>query len=356
MARGHPTFFMATKEIHQLTISTWNIIKFFLVLFVIASFYIVRDILISLIFAIIVASAMEPGIEWLKRYKIPRILGVVLIYLSVALFMAVTVYLVFPIVYEEFAGISLKYPILQKQVLLGIEQLESLPLVSFFSGDLRDLIDFPANFVGRIGGGIFNAASNIFGGVLSFVLIIVFSFYLAAQEKGIESFLRLVTPLEYELYTIEVWTRSQRKLGKWLRAQLVLAAIVGVLIFFGLTFLGIENALLFALLSALFEIVPVVGPILAAVPAVAVAFFSSPIVGIETIALYTLVQQIESHVVVPVVMRKAVGLSPLVVLLALLFGAKLGGIFGILLAVPIASIFAEFVSDWDKKKRALLPE
>ena len=155
---------------------------------------------------------------------------------------------------------------------------------------------------------------------------------------------------------MDLWERSQKKLGKWLRTQMLLGAIVGLLIFFGLTILGIPHAFFFALIAAIFEIIPVVGPILAAVPAVAAAFLVSPVSSISVVALYVIVQQTESHIIVPVVMRRTIGLSPLVVVLALLAGAKLGGIFGILLAVPLTAISAELLNDWDKKKRAFLPE
>ena len=172
---------------------------------------------------------------------------------------------------------------------------------------------------------------------------------------GIDDFLRLVSPLRYEEYVIDLWQRSQKKLGRWLRTQMLLGAIVGVLIFFSLTFLGMENALLFAALAGFLEIIPVAGPILAAIPAVLIAFLQDPMYALWIVLLYIGVQQIESNVIVPVVMRKAVGLSPLVVLIALAVGAKLGGVIGIILAVPVTVIIAELISDWDKKKRELIP-
>ncbi|MBI2640301.1 MAG: AI-2E family transporter [Candidatus Sungbacteria bacterium] len=347
---------MPSKDIQYLHVSTWTVIRFFMVVFGIVALYLVSDILAALIFAVIVASAIEPAVEWLKEHKIPRILGVILIYLAIALALFFVVYLIFPLIFEESQNISLTYPAFQKQILSGIGKVEALPFPPFFTENLEEILRIPATYLEKLGGGIFDFATIVFGGLLSFILVVVFSFYLAAQEKGIESFLRLVTPLAYEPYAVDLWERSQRKLGRWLRAQMLLGAIVGVLIFFGLTVLGVRPALFFAILAALFEIIPVVGPILAAVPAVAAALLISPVVGVFTIVLYVVVQQTESHVIVPVVMKKTVGLSPLVVVLALLVGAKIGGIFGILLSVPITAILAEFINDWDKKKRALLPE
>lgn len=334
-------------------ISTWTIIKFLGILLILGLVYIVRDVLTALIFAIIVASAIEPAIEWLKDRRVPRILGVVIIYLALAAIFFFGIYLIIPLLFDELRNVSLAYPAIEQQLSLAFEKI-GLPYL--LGPNVDDLLKVPTEYLGNLGGGIFNFASAIFGGIFSFLLIIIFSFYIATQEKGIEGFLRLLTPVAHEPYIIDLWERSQRKLGRWLRAQLLLGAIVGVLIFFGLTFLGVRHALFFAALAAIFEIIPVVGPILAAVPAAAAAFLDSSLLGVLVIALYVVVQQLESHIIVPVVMRKAVGLSPLVVVLALLVGAKIGGIFGILLSVPITTIIAEFVNDFDKKKRALIPE
>lgn len=341
------------KDAQSYSITTGSMIRFFAIILGMVVIYYVHQILIALVFAIIVASALEPAIEWLRARGIPRILGVIILYLVTALFVFFLFYLIFPLFAEELRNILNTYPTLQQQVLSGIGRL---PLGSLFGNNIEDFLRVSTDYIDQVGGSIFGFATVVFGGIFSFLLIIVFSFYIAVQERGIETFLRLVTPLAHEPYVIDLWERSRKKLGRWLRAQMLLGVLVGVLIFFGLTFLGVRHALLFAALAGIFEIIPIVGPILSAVPAVAVALLSSPLLGLLTTVLYIVVQQVESHVIVPVVMRKAVGLSPLIVVLALLIGAKLGGIFGILLAVPLTVILAEFINDWDKKKRALIPE
>ncbi len=342
-------------DLRNLNLSTWSVVRFFLVLLALGLIYVIRDVLAALFFAIIVASALEPAIGWLKNRKIPRLLGVILIYMALGVILFFFIYMVFPLFFDEFKNISTTYPALQKQILSSIEQIAPLPVASDIKISVQGLLAIPADYLSKLGGGIADFASAVFGGLLSFVLLVVFSFYLAAQEKGIETFLRMVTPLAYEPYIIHLWIRSQKKLGRWLQAQILLGAIIGVLVFFGLTFLGVEHALLFAFLAAAFEIIPVVGPILAAVPAVIVAFLDSSVLGFFTLILYVVAQQVESHVIVPVVMRKTVGLSPLIVVFALVVGGKVGGIFGILLAVPIMAIMAELLEDWDKKKRSLIP-
>lgn len=344
---------MSSKEIQHLHITTGTILRFLGILLLLAMIYMVGDIVMALIFAVIIASGVEPGIEWLKQRRIPRILAVIIIYLGIAALFFFGIYLVVPLLLNEFRDISQTLPALQQQLLDFLEGA-NLPFIPFFGEDPAEILRAPLEYLQNLSQGVFTFASAIFGGIFSFILIVVFSFYLLAQEKGIENFLRLVIPVDYEPYVIDLWHRSQRKLGQWFRAQLLLGAIVGVLIFFGLTFLGVRHAFIFAVLAAAFEIIPIAGPILAAVPAVLIAFISSALLGFLTIGLYVVVQQVESNVIVPVIMRKTIGLSPLIVVLSLLVGAKIGGIFGILIAVPLAAILTELVNDWDKKKRSLV--
>ena len=339
---------MKIKSSEIISISTGTLIRFLAVLAVFLVIYLIRDIVAALILAVVVASAVEPAIAWLKERGIPRIPSAILIYIILAFILAVAVYFIFPILLEDFRQLLLSYPILQHSVISGFERAGIFPKLS------EELLRPVLSYLQEFAGGFLDFASAAFGSALSFLLIVVFSFYLAAQEKGIEGFLRLVAPLKYEIYIIDLWERSQRKLGRWLRAQMLLGVLIGVMIFIGLTLLGMERALFYAVFVGIFELIPVVGPILGAIPAVAAAFLISPIKGILVIALYTVVQQVESNVIVPVIMKRAIGLSPLVVVVALLIGAKLGGISGIILSVPLTAVLAELVDDWDKKRRATI--
>src|SRR4029078_7921335 len=121
-------------------------------------------------------------------------------------------------------------------------------------------------------GGIFTTVTAFFGGLVSFILIVVFSFYFSVQETGVDDFLRIVTPIKEQVYVLHLWKRSQEKIGKWMQGQLVLGCIVGVLLYLALVILGVPHALLLAVLAGVFELIPVFGQILAAIPGVAVGF------------------------------------------------------------------------------------
>ena len=134
---------------------------------------------------------------------------------------------------------------------------------------------------------------------------------------------------------IRIISKIELRLGAWVRGQLILAVTIGICTYFGLLLLKIPFALPLALLAGILEIVPIIGPIIAAIPAIIIAFTISPILAVATIALYVIIQQLESNLVVPYVMRKAVGLPPIATIIALMAGAKLAGIGGALLAIPI---------------------
>ncbi len=235
------------------------------------------------------------------------------------------------------------------------------PLSGIFGSDMdvqgktlsiSNLLNGSEDAVSGTGAGAFKTASVIFGGALSFILMIVLSFYLAVQEDGVGSFLRLVSPLKHQGYVTDLWKRSQKKIGYWMQGQLLLGLIVGVITYLGLMVLGVPHALLLAVLAGVFELIPVFGPILAAVPAVLIASELGMTPALLVAGLYLIIQQFENHLLYPLVVRKIVGISPMVVILALVIGGKLAGFLGILLSVPISAALMELVSDIEKGKQA----
>lgn len=344
---------MVNRKPPPIEVSYKTFVKFFLILIGFALLYALGNIILAVLLAVVIASALEPAMEWFERNRVPRVLGAIAVYLAIFFLFFGIVYMAFPPLFEEVQGFFKTYPMQERKLLRELDRMNATFLSSLITENI-DVVLNGAGGIGKLGGGVFQFTSNIFGGVFSAIIVVVLSFYLITQERGIENFLRLVVPLEYEEYAIDLWTRSQKKMGQWLRAQFLLAALIGLMAYLGLTILGVKYALLLGLFAAVFEIIPIVGPILAAAPAVFVAFLQKPLLGLITVAMYVLIQQMESHLIVPVVMRKAVGLNPLIVIISLLVGAQLGGIIGIFLAVPIAAVLVEFVVDIDKRKRAVV--
>ena len=344
---------MPNLRLLHVDITYHSIFRVLVVALLVAAFFYLRQIVAALLFAVVVASGIEPGVRWFQRYHVPRILAVLIIYIVAIAMLAGAVWLVLPALADEFSAFLDAFPRYQRVLLSELRTVRDLPFFSIFTEGAESVILNPPFDLRSAGSSALDLLVSIFGGVFSVVILVVVSFYLASQEEGIEQFLRMVVPLRDEEYVIDLWERSRAKIGQWLRSQLLLGVVVGILVFIALTLLGVRYALFLALLAAIFELIPVIGPILAAVPAVFFALLSSPVLGLIVAVVYTIIQQLESHVLVPLLMRRVVGLNPLVVVIALLIGAKLGGILGMFLAVPLAAVVVEVVADVDKKKRGL---
>lgn len=309
-----------------------------------------RDIVLIVLTAVVIASAMEPGIVWLGRYRINRVFSVILIYLAVAAVLFCVLFFFVPPLIDDAVNFFNRLPSVLSSLNFADATNGILPnLGNSFSSS--EFVQGLSSTFSATTSGIVSTLSAVFGGITSFILIVVFAFYFSVQETGVDDFLRLVTPTKYQAYVLGLWKRSQAKIGKWMQGQLILGVIVGVLLYLGLTILGVPNALLLAVLAALFELIPVFGQILAAIPAIAIGFMDGGATGaLLVLGLYLVVQQFEAHLIYPVVVKKVVGVPPLLVILSLIIGAKVAGFLGILLSVPIAGAIQELVTDIDRRK------
>ncbi len=336
-------------------ITTGTIARVFLLLGLAGLLWYLRDIVLIVLAAVVIASAIEPGVRALMRYRVGRLWSVILIYVGVIAGFSATLFFFIPPVLNDAASLLQQLPATLSSLNLADLTHGLLPNAISQTLSSADLLRDLSQTLASSTGGMFTTASAFFGGLTSLVLIGVFAFYFSVQETGVDDFLRIVTPVQHESYVLDLWKRSQEKIGKWMQGQLILGLIVGMLLYLGLVILGIPHPLLLAVLAAVFEIIPVFGQILAAIPAIAVAFtFGGVTEALLVTGLYAIVQQFEAHLIYPVVVKKIVGVPPLLVILALLVGLKLVGFLGVLLSVPIAGAIQEFVNDIEKRKSRLL--
>lgn len=331
-------------------LSTGTMIKALLVLALAWLAYELRDLVLVILVSVVIASAVDPMVRWLGRYRLPRVPATILVYVvAFGLFAVLLPFFLLPVL-SDLLALSSTLPELLGNIpaflndRLPLESLggRGLPLGQLFTSLENGLVNLPKGFV--------QVASLIFGGFFSFILITVISFYLTVQPQGIETFLRLVTPVAQEDYVLGLWQRAKRKIGYWMQGQILLGLLIGVLVFLGLTIFQVPYALVLAILAALFEFIPYFGPILAAVPAVMLGFSQSVGLGLLVLGFYIIVQQFENHLIYPLVVTKMVGVPPLIVILALLVGGQLAGFLGLILAVPVATVFMELAADYEKRK------
>ena len=334
--------------ITKIEISTGTFLRFIFVILGFAFLYLIRDVVAIILLSVVIASAIEPAAQWFMRYRLPRILSVLLVYIIAFSFLIAAFSIIIPPLFAEIAAVSPE-SFIKSASGAFFELVPQIPVST--SEAIVGLINNSRVYLEKLAGGFFQATSVVFGGALSFILVVVISFYLAVQERGIENFLRIVTPIEYERYILDLWSRARRKIGAWLQAQILLGVLIGVMVYIGLTILQIKFALSLAVIAAIFELMPVFGPVLAAIPAVLIASLQSPALGLVVIVFYFVVQQFENHLIVPVVFKKSVGVPPILVVIALIVGGELGGFFGLLLAVPLAAVLVEFINDIAARKQ-----
>lgn len=359
----------------EVSITSGTIIRTILIITLFALIWFLRDILLIVLMSVILASVVEPAVLFFARKNVPRILSLIAIYLFGIGLIAGLFYFFVPVILSDLAQFARALPdTVDLGAVQGIFSGDTARSTitaanSFSAADLAQGLQQGANIADLLkaeiaNGGALRSISILFGGLLSFAFIVVFSFYLAAQERGIENFLKLISPMHSRDYVVDLWKRSQKKIGLWFQGQLLLGLLVGILAFLVLSILGLSTPLLFAVLIMFFELIPVFGPIIAAVPAIAVAFTEGlhpaaqvfavgpGFTAALTIAIaYFIIQQIESQVLNPQIIRKVTGIPPVLVILSLVIGAKMAGILGILLAVPVTAIFMEFLNDIAKERK-----
>lgn len=326
----------------SINISTSSLIKIVIVGLLLAALYVVRDIILTLLISMILASAMDPLVDWLyRKAKFPRGLSVILVYLVFIAFVTMVIYFLIPPIVTQFNELADRLQGFRSELSNGTSTLTK---VLDQLGITEGFTALSQNFA-KITSNLFQTTLGVFSGIVQVVSALAITFYLISSESGMKNFVRSLVPYKHQAYVMALTDKIQTKIGRWLLGQLILSGSIFVLTFIGLTFLGVKFALALALLAGLLEIVPYLGPILSAIPAIFVAFAQSPSLALFVALLYIVVQQVENYVLVPRIMGRTVGANPVVILVAVLVGFKLAGILGMLLAVPIVAALGVFVND-----------
>lgn len=336
---------MTTNQ--QVEVGTKLLVRAGLMFLGLALLYMIRDIIVLTFLAIVVAASLSPIIKWLQAKKFPRSSAVVLVYLLVLIVFGLLIGLIIPPFINQIGEFVDNFP----SYVDKLSQMSRYFDTHYFAVDKDALIAKVEESVSSSFSGIFSTTIGFFSGLISFIVFFFLALYMSLEENGIEKFLVSITPRQYKEYVVTIAARTQTKISHWLLGQLVLMITVFAMYFIGLSLLGVPYALVLSILGGVLEIIPYVGPIIAAIPAILMAALVSPLLGLSTLAFYTIAHQIESHVITPQVMKRAVGVNPVAIILSLLIGAKLGGLLGVILAVPAAAVIGIFVEDFLEKRK-----
>lgn len=283
--------------------------------------YLIRDVIVLFFIAVILMSALSPMVEALNNLRIPKTISIALTYLMLIVILVALVSLVVTPLVEQIPNMILTLPhLVDRLIPAGVIDKAVLQ---------QELTSFSKNALGF--------TLTIFSNMLGVISVAVLTFYLLLEKERVEKLMSqfFVNRAERARKLIE---RIEYKLGAWLRGQLLLTLMIGTSVYLVLFALNIPYALPLSILAGLMEVVPVIGPIISAIPAVLMAALISPVMALSVAGAFFAIQQLENHIIVPQLMKKVVGLNPLVVILAIAIGGRLLGVSGALLAVPITVV------------------
>lgn len=342
---------LSKKNIQLISINNSTLLRIMLIGLALYFLFFIREVVGIVFVAWVLSSALSPFVALMHRYHVPRWATILVTYLAIIAVIIVLFALLIPAIVAQLTDVTVNFSTEYAPQLAAL--LDRLNL----SGDTistqlqQNLASITQN-VGQITSGVFGAVGQFFNMLLTLIAILVLAFYMTIDEDGMRKFVRSVAPLKYHPYLVQKLNRIQDRMGAWLRGQLLLMLIISSLVTFALWALGVKYALLLGLIAGFMEFIPIVGPIVSAVPAVFFALTDSPFKGLAVLILYVVVQQLENNLIAPRVQSKAIGIHPLILLIMILVGFKVAGVPGVLFAIPATIIIWILLEDFFKEKEA----
>lgn len=325
----------------------------------------ISEIILIFFIAYLFSAALHPTVETLEKYKIPRGISVIGIYLILIFLLGFFITQLIPLValqlIELAKNISNIANNLSTDGASGLPFMDKIqPIFNSFdkqinkeliTSELKHYLETLGTQLQSLAGNTLNVIKSVFNGILNFVLVLILTFFLTIEEKAVNKFFVSLFPSKHGKYIVEKIEIVKQKVGFWLRGIVTMMLLMFTLTLIGLLILDVDYALTLAMMVGIAELIPVVGVILSGLSAVLVSFNQSPWLAVWTLGLYVLLQQLEGHVMVPLVMRKAVGLSPIIIILSMLIGYETIGILGMIIAIPATTALSIFIHDYASKEK-----
>ena len=279
----------------------------------------IRDILFLVFISFLLMTAIHPLILGLEKLRLPRAISIIVVYVVILGFLGVSIAGSIPAIVVQSTKLAQTLPDL------------IVRLLPYWNIDMKTI----SQQITPLGENVVKVTVGIFTNIVTTLTVLIFTFYFLLERRHAEAILTDLFggPIGKQITTI--LRLIEHRLGAWVRGELLLMSFVGILTYIGLMLLNVEFALPLAILAGILEIVPMIGPIISGIPAVLVGLATSPVQALSVAALYVVVQQLENNILVPWVMKRSVGLSPIVTILSLMIGGRLGGVTGAVLAVPV---------------------
>ncbi len=279
-----------------------------------------RALILTVFLCFLFMEGLHPPVNWLEKTKMPRALAIFIVYLFIIAILSFSVVGVIPDLVEQSTTLIKNLPMALKNIdILGLNFVD-------FSSQFKILENLPENITSLV--------VAIFSNILSIFIFFVITFYLLLERKNFDKYLKNIFG-QKSLKAINVFNQLEKRLSMWVSAQLMLMLIIGILSYFGYVIIGVNFALPLAIIAAILELVPNIGPTIASILAGIFGLTISPITGVLAVIWGIIVQQLENNFIVPKIMKEAIGINPLITILLIASGARLGGVVGAIIALPL---------------------
>jgi predicted PurR-regulated permease PerM len=333
--------FNAKNEDVKLDISWGVIFKLAMAFFIFYIVYLIRDILLLVLFGLIISVLFDPAIDFLQKFRLSRTVSVFLVFIFIFGIIGMMVYMISPIFVAEAQQFAQLFPIYFSKIAPSLSGLgfDSFQNMQTFTAALRDwLINASSS--------IFSSIAAVFGGIFLGLTVFTIAIFISLEERGIEKMICLILPKKYEKVCLDLWHSSQRKISGWFAVKLINMMIVGVLTALACWALDIKYPVLFGLLAAVTDLIPFVGPLVTGVFMTVFALLMSLEKAVIIALIFWLIHIIEGNVLTPLMTKRFIEFPAILVLISILIGEQLWGPVGAILAIPLFGILFDFSRDF----------
>ncbi len=308
----------------------------------------IKDIIVWFIFALVISILFNPAIDFLKKFKMPRVVATSFVYISMFVFLSILLYSVVIILITEVEQLSQVLPYYFQEFSpffrdVGIHAFEDL---ESFILDIRSSLR-------ELSGAVFAVSFSFFGGIMTSFFVLAMAFFLSLEGRIVERALVVIFPKKYENYAFNLWKKCQKKVSSWFFTRILSCLFVGILVYISCLLLGIKYPLSLGLIAGGMNFIPYIGPLISSILVFIVTAMDGIGKAIFILIIFGIIQAIEGIVITPILSQKFIGLSPVLVIMALAIGGTLWGFLGALLAIPLAGILFEFLKEFLEKKKKI---
>jgi predicted PurR-regulated permease PerM len=336
---NNQTFSITTRKVIA---GVLVILSVFLLFYLLYHF---RTVAMLVFIGIVISISMAPVVDWLYTHKLPRSFSVILIYLGLLTFFTGIIFLVIPQMIHQLVLLLPRFESLYTVIKTALQN-SAYPIIRQWMSNLPDSLNsFIVPNSPMSGETAMSSISSTFkmivsiaSGLFSLIVVVLLGFYWTLEGERVEYAFSLLLPVGKRESTRELIQEIKNRMGGFVRGQGLLALAIGGMALVTYSIIGLPSVLSLAFLAGMFELIPVIGPTLGAIPAVLVAYATNPSKIIWVILATILIQELENQLLAPRIMQKTVGVNPIVTILSIISFGSIFGFPGLLMAIPLAAV------------------